>query len=169
MPTVADQMKEIAAGNGRAPQRAEQRSEQRLTLTDANSSRFDIPRHMIPDGMDYQWVSQTILGQPDPRQSVPAAMNHWTPVPMKKHPHLVGPAQAAATPEAAIIVDGLMLCERPSYLTDQRKEQERRAAATQVGDQMARLGQAPEGTLSDGGKRPAFVRSSYDRMVPEDS
>lgn len=168
MPSVAEQMKEIAAA-GRPPQRMEQRTDQRLTLTDSTASRFEIPASRIPDGMDYQWVSQTIFGQPDPRQSVPAAMNHWVPVPMRRHPELVGPALSTATPDAAIIIDGLMLCERPKYLTEERRNQERRAAASQVGEHMARLGQAPEGTLSDGGKRSAQVRSTFDRMVPEDS
>lgn len=168
---VTEAMAAIVNGEsaGRAPQRTEQRAEQRLTLTDNQTSRLDLPMHRRQEGMDYQWVTQSIWGQPDTRQSVNAAVNHWTPVPMRAAPELVGPAAAAATPEAAIVIDGLMLCQRPMYLTEQRRAQEARAANQQVGDQFARLGMAPDSTLSDGGKRNVNVSRSYDRMVPEDA
>lgn len=166
---VSDAMAAIVAGEQPLAGRMPQRAEQRLTLTDNTTERFNVPAHRRVEGMDYQWVTQTIWGQPDTRQSVNASINHWTPVPMRAVPELVGPTAAAATPEQAIIIDGLMLCQRPMYLSEQRREQDRRAAARQVGEQMARLNQAPSGTLSEGGKRNVNAARSYDRMVPEDA
>lgn len=46
---------------------------------------FDVPSHIIPKGMTYQWVAKTIMGEPHPsyKSMIEAG---WIAVPAHRHP-----------------------------------------------------------------------------------
>jgi hypothetical protein len=83
---------------------------------------------LIPDGMDYQWVTSEILSQPAQQVRASYEANGWEPVPAERHPGLF--MQRGATGE--INVGGLVLMERPLELTMEAREEERVAARTAV-------------------------------------
>lgn len=149
----------------RSEQRNEQRNEQRLIRPKEKADdRFAVTP---PPGMSYQWVAVTIMGQQDTRVAPRMFQYHWTPVPAKRHPELFG---ATAGDEAGII-DGLMLCERPTYLNDESRAEEQAAARQQMGDESRRAGKlAPaSGDPQDAQlRRPRMQRDYGDLAVPED-
>lgn len=148
-------------------QRSAQRGEQRLTRHPRSEDRFRIDPSMIPDGQSYEWKRMTLMGKEDHQHQVHLARNHWTPVPAGRHPALSGvPGMDHADANKAIIVDGLILMERPAYLTEEAYEEDQRNALGQVGTQLQRLGQSEPGTFE---RDTPVVNKTVERMaVPDD-
>lgn len=46
---------------------------------------FDVPSHIIPKGMTYQWVAKTIMGDPHPSYKAMIEAG-WIAVPAHRHP-----------------------------------------------------------------------------------
>lgn len=99
---------------------------------DDNPDRQHIPRDMIPEGMDLQWVTDTVLGQPFPEHRAKFEKRGWTPV----HPEdFDGRFNGMFTPKGAqgeIRMTGQVLMARPLYLSQRAKAQDKRAALEQV-------------------------------------
>lgn len=157
------------AAAGAKMQRTPQRDPQRLQRVRRSDDPFYVDHDKKPAGMEYQWVVVTIMGQPDTRQQIPMQQNHWTPVPMRRHSEIVGDIQAKETPEAAIIVNGQMLCERPSYLNEESRAEERKFARDQVRNQHDRLFNASAGAISDGDNRTGNMSRDHGAAVPDDA
>jgi hypothetical protein len=144
-------------------QRTAQRGEQRLTRHPRSENRFHIDPAMIPDGSSYEWKRLSVFDKEDRQHQVHLARNHWVPVPAGRHPELSGEAPDS---KKSIVIDGLILMERPSYLTDEAHEEDQRNAFDQVGTQMQRLQQTEPGTFER--DTPQVKRSVEPLVVPDD-
>ena len=152
------------------PQRAAQRTPQRLERPVSNGrfpDKFWYDETKRPAGQAYQWIPVTILGQDNRQHVIEMNRYHWQPVPADRHPEITGEGGGKT-----IVIGGQMLMERPQYLSDESREEERRAAENQVNSQMERLGQAPPGTMQrvDNTGRPAVnVNRTHERVqIPDD-
>lgn len=88
------------------------------------TDRLHVPKELIPVGMDYQWVTDSVLGQPDVQTRMNYEANGWEAVPASRHPGLFMPVGHTGE----INVGGLVLMERPIELTMEAREEERQAA-----------------------------------------
>ena len=130
----------------------------------------------IPDGMTYEWKRISNLGQEDRRHQVNLARNKWVPVPADRHPEIGGdpllPDQhnRPHPHEGSIVIDGLMLMERPIEITRMVQQDDLRLAKGQVRDQFERLKLVPDGTLSsESGERSVNLKRTRDLSIPEDA
>lgn len=87
----------------------------RLTRRRRSADPMYIDPRIIPPGMSYEWKVQSIFGAPRAGHWNNLRENHWKPVPAERHPEL------ATDGESIISRAGTVLCERPSYLTDEAK------------------------------------------------
>lgn len=124
---------------------------------------LDIPKHLIPDGMTYEWKRKSVFGQPDVDHMVDLQDNHWRPVPASRHPHLMPENEQAGSIERR----GLILMERPSYLTEEAREEDYMAARQEVLRQEGKMASAPPGTFTrQHGSAGVKTRHSYEATVP---
>lgn len=159
----------------KAPQRTEQREPQFKIYRDSGD-KFHVDPEMIPDGMSYEWKRLSTFGQEDRRHQVNLARNRWTPVPADRHPEIGGDPtlpdkDGRMHPHAGcIIMDGLILMERPAQITKIVQEDDTRRAKDQVGQQFQRLKLVPDGTMgNEKGERHVTVRRERDLSIPEDA
>lgn len=117
---------QVPGRTGRAPERSrervsERRDEKRLERPNmgrlSDDGRFAVDLDRKPRDMTYNWKRIQLFGQQDKRNQVMISQFHWTPVPHKDQPHILGHLET--DPNAPIVVDGLMLCQRPTYLCDE--------------------------------------------------
>lgn len=101
------------------------------------SSKFDFDRSKIPPGWSYEFKKASIYGQEDRQYHLSLLRNHWRPVPGSRHPELVG----SGAGDHPIIIEGLMLMERPEYLTEEAKREDFVKGQGQMEQQFARLDQ----------------------------
>lgn len=94
--------------------------------------RLRIEQSETPDGMDLQWVTDSVYGQSMSQHRSTFERKGWTPV----HPSdFDGRFDGKFTPRGAegeIIVDGLVLMARPMEITKKARLAERRQAIEQV-------------------------------------
>jgi hypothetical protein len=131
----------------RAPQRPPQRDLSVLYEEEDTGGPFQVDAATVPDGMSYEWRRVTYAGKEDVRHQARAHRRHWTPVPKKRHPEIVGREAAEKDPEGAIVVDGLMLMERPSVITKEAAGLRDERARERVRNQVKSLKLTPEGQL----------------------
>ena len=146
------------------PQRSAQRDLSFLREDDDAGGPFQIDRSAMPDGMSYEWSRVTYAGKEDVRQQARRQRHQWTPVPKKRHPEIVGREAAARDPEGAIIVDGLMLMERPAFITDEADDIRTVKARDRVRNQVKSLKLTPEGQLP---RVRAQAKKKYNIQVAE--
>jgi hypothetical protein len=96
-------------------------SEERAILDQLSTSPLHIPEHEIPDGMEYSWVRETVVGQYDEGNVTDKTRLGWRPVPADRHPSAASgahfPGMKPTTEQANIVrYRGLVLCERPAYI-----------------------------------------------------
>lgn len=152
-------------------QRTDQRAPQRLERPVSNGrfpDKFWYDETKRPPGQAYQWIPVTILGEQNRQHVIEMARYHWTPVPANRHPEITGNDDGGKS----IVIGGQMLVERPQYLNDESRAEERRAATSQVESQMVRMAAAPSGTLpriDSAGRSTVDVIRSHERVeVPAD-
>lgn len=91
----------------------------------------------VPEGMSYEWKRLEIYGKEDRAyQSKLRQFGRWSPVPADRHPrfNMAG--------EQAIVIDGMMLMERPTELSEERRRRDRVKSSSQFQDKMAAIGNA---------------------------
>lgn len=149
----------------RKPQREEQRAEVRLELPDEDTgSKFYIDPSKIPDGQSYQWQRVSTYGKDDRPEQVRSARFHWRPVPAKRHPELAGHAAG----DEAVVIDGLMLCERPAYLTEEAQKREVKKARALTANHFERLQLSSTGNkdkITDKARNKAEINTSL--VIPD--
>lgn len=150
-------MPAVAQNTQRTPQREKQRGRQPVT-----QDQFHVDH--VPAGMSYEWKRVTFGGKEDIKNQANAARNGFTPVPASRHPELVGARVAEEKGDSAIIVDGLMLMERPIELRREADAEEKANARSQVVDQATRLKLTPEGQMP---RKHVKASSKHDIPVPE--
>ncbi len=98
--------------------------------------KFYIDKRIIPDGMDYNWKRLSVYGKPDPHHMNALMDNHWSPVPEGRHPGLI------------VNQDGMVLMERPMYLTQDARREDLQIAYDQVQGVRKNLADTPDGTFT---------------------
>jgi hypothetical protein len=149
----------------RAPQREEIREEerpaegqrlQRLTRTNTEDrDKFYVSPKSIPHNTSYEWKREKTYGASDPFHQLSLRENHWRPVPASRHPELM-PEGTAAGP---ITRDGMILMERPSYLTKEAQQEYYNKAREQVTGRETALRKDPEGGF-EGGRSHQSARNN---------
>jgi hypothetical protein len=124
----------------REPIRAEARKV-RKRRGDVNPLYID-PK-MIPAGVTWEWKRLTLLGQRNPGYEVSLRENGWEPVDCKQVPEMMPPGW-----KGAVERDGLILMERPAYLTEEARQEDIAMARQNLAAQMGQNAQTPQGTLS---------------------
>lgn len=148
------------------PNRTEQRTRQRGRSRQAVSTdRFWVDPAKIPEDMSYEFKRHSYGGKEDPQHIALMLRNGFEPVPAKRHPELVGEKYAAENPEAAIIMDGQMLMERPKELREEADEEYKEVADTQVSDHVRRLKLTPDGQHE---RRVQSVSKKHDIRVRDE-
>jgi hypothetical protein len=122
-----------------------------------NIDRFYVPKEAIPEGWDYEWKAQNIMGQENTAHMMSMSENGWTPVPASRHPGLFMPQGY----EGPILRDNMILMERPIELTEEARAEDVAAANALMNHQRQQLGQRlPSGFSGDhAGVRPRVNRS----------
>jgi hypothetical protein len=122
--------------------------------------RLHIPRDMIPEGMDLQWVTDTVLGQPQPQHRAGFEKRGWTPVHQEDFDGRFNGLWMPRGAEGEIKNEGLVLMARPFELSKKAKMRDRRLANEQVQIKEAALrgGDIPGITLD--AQHPDAVRSN---------
>jgi hypothetical protein len=93
--------------------------------------RFHIPRDQFPEGMDLQWVTETVFGQ-NMQRLTKFEKGGWTPV---HSTDFDGRFDGIWTPKGSdeyIKEGGVVLCARPIEISLERKRQEKNAAIQQI-------------------------------------
>lgn len=95
-----------------------------------------------PPGWTYEWKTHTVFNKSFPHYTNQLLRSGWAPVPASRHRELLFPEYT----DESIILDGLMLMERPRELTERRRMRERIKATEQVRNSELKLSDAPPGT-----------------------
>lgn len=110
---------------------------QRLQRTRKRTDdKFFIDQRIIPAGMDYNWKRESVYGKPDTFHMNEMMENHWTPVPVSRHPGLI------------VKQDGMVLMERPLYLSEEARREDKMKAQEQVTGVRQSLTGTPDGTFT---------------------
>lgn len=113
--------------------RDEPERRQRLRKGIANTSPTHIPREMIPEGVDLQWVTDTVYGQPDVQGRQSFEINGWKPVTPDMWGGLFDGMFTKKGHKGEINVMGSVLMERPMELTmEARAEEAQQAVSARV-------------------------------------
>lgn len=88
----------------------------------SDDGRFAVDLDRKPRDVTYNWKRMQLFGQNDKRNQVLISQFHWAPVPHKDQPHILGHLETDEN--APIIIDGLMLCQRPTYLCDDAEREQ---------------------------------------------
>ena len=133
-----------------------------------------IPRHMIPEGMDMRWVTDSVFGQPFAEWRGQAERAGWTPV----HPEdFDGQFDGMYAPKGAkgeCRVEGQVLMARPMELSTKARRRDRRAALEQVSikEQALTGGNIEKVSLDtqhESALRSNKISRSYERIaIPQD-
>lgn len=107
-----------------------------------------------PPGWTYEWKTHTVFGKNFPHYTTQLLRSGWAPVPANRHRELLFPEYV----DESIIIDGLILMERPKELTDRRRLRERNKATDQVRNSEAKLVEAPAGTAPRDAHRKTHPR-----------
>lgn len=131
--------------------------------------KFDIPDEVIKRfaeaGWSIEWKRHSVFNQEDPSYQVALAENQWQPVTTDEIKGLM-----PAGHSGAIIRDGLMVMKRPSYLTQEAREEDSAAARNLIRAKEEQLGQTPSGTMTRDhpAARPSVGKSFEPIVVPTD-
>lgn len=148
----------------RAARRAAELQEHGYVGNEGND-KFYIDPKMIPDGWSYEYRMFTVLGKEDPSYQVQLRNAGWDPVPVSRHPELMPIGYTGAT----ILLDGMMLMERPLVITQEQKRRDQKNARDQVLAKEQQLtGAAPPGEFerSNKGDRLTSIKKSREATIP---
>lgn len=109
------------------------------TRKGAGVDRLHIPQHLIPDGIDLQWVTNAVLGAPAPQIRMAYEVNAWEPVLPDMFDGRFDGMFMKRGHKGEIEVDGLVLMWRPMELTLEARAEERQAARQAVQIQTGKL------------------------------
>lgn len=90
--------------------------------------RLHIPRDMFPEGIDFQWVADSVLGQPATHERMAYEVNAWEPVLPDMFDGRFDGVFMPKGHKGEINVGGLVLMWRPLELTLEARAEENAAA-----------------------------------------
>lgn len=81
---------------------------------------LSIPTHLIPEGVVYRYIRESILGEPDDSRMIEMGQQGWEPVPAERHPELCAKDMLGRMGHMRgfIYRRGLILCERKKVYDD---------------------------------------------------
>lgn len=164
VPARPDASQATSDSLSRAARRAAELREHGYIDVEGND-KFHIDPRMIPDGWSYEYKKFTVLGKEDPSYQVQLRNAGWEPVPASRHPELMPLGYDGGT----ILVEGMMLMERPLEITQERKRQDQKNARDQVRAKEQQLtGAAPPGEFerSNKGDRLTSIKRSREATIP---
>lgn len=124
-----------------------------------SEDKYFVDQKIVPRGVSYEWKRMSCYGQPDPDHINNLQDNHWTPVPQDRHPNLV------------VKKDGMILMERPAYLTDEARQEDYDLAIGQVQSVRQNVSDTPQGQFDrnhPSARRATKVSSDYNLAIPGD-
>jgi hypothetical protein len=162
--------KKIKTEELREPMREALRDDKEFVYRpDEEDDRLRVPKELIPDGMEYLWVTGSIYGQPQPQRLARFQKQGWVPVMAERHDGLFMPKGYKGYIEA----DGLILHERSKKISDMARMYEAKKARMQIRTKEAQLlGGGIDGVSLDS-QHPSAIRSnriskSYEKIdIPE--
>lgn len=118
----------------------------------SNASPYDIPRHLWPQGMIYEWKRASVYGQEDKANILALERNGWRKLPADRHP------------DRSCELDGLVLMECPEQFVKASQDYERSIARQELKGKEAPLN-LPGGfdDRADNARKVQFTR----RGAPE--
>lgn len=121
--------------------------------------KYFVPPAEIPDSWTYEWKTYTVVGKENPQYMTQLQRNAWSPVPAKRHPQLM---PRGCDPESAILIDGMMLMQRPKAITDYQKARDKAEADAPIKNIRDKLTGAPPSHFPRGvGGAPAAVNTAF--------
>lgn len=133
---------------------------------DQGTDKFYIDPRIIPDGWSYEYKTFEVLGKQNPAYQTSLAHRGWEPVPRSRHPQLM----PENFPGDTILVEGMMLMERPKEITDEVIAADKKRARGQVRAKEEQLGAAPPGTFErdNKGNQMSSVKKSFESIpIPD--
>lgn len=113
-----------------------------------SSDPLDIPKHLIPAGMIYEWKTKFVYGQEsDHHMAYLQDAGAWSPVPADRPGHERLGTKHSREKRGEIGWFGLVLMERPVKLDNEARAEEYAAARGIREIQMQKLGLTPRGQL----------------------
>lgn len=94
--------------------------------------RFRIDPSILPEGMSFQWVTDSVYGQPQPQHRADFEKKGWTPVHQTDFDGQFNGMFMPRDRDGEILMDGMVLMARPQELTDKARRKDRRKAMEQV-------------------------------------
>lgn len=119
-----------------------------------------------PPGWSYNWKAASVYGKENPQYISGVQRGGWSPVPASRHRDLIYPEYRGET----IIVDGLLLMERPRELTTKVQMREKKLAelAVRVKEEQAKGAPLSEGTVREHELLPNRIHSETRRLTLND-
>lgn len=101
------------------------RSDERPPRRTRYQGRTYVNPEVIPKGMTYSWIAESVLNEPQADNVTMKLVNGWSPVPASRHPEMVAPPLPGYEGSEATVIrrGGLLLVERPTkdVVADQRE------------------------------------------------
>lgn len=104
-----------------------------------------------PPGWVYEWKTHSVWNKEYPQYVSSLQRSGWSPVSASEHRELLYPEYEGEN----IIIDGMILMEKPKELVDQVRQREYNRAIEVVRNSERKLAEAPSGT----GPRTAFAET----------
>jgi hypothetical protein len=105
-----------------------------------------------PPGWNYEWKTFSVWNKEYPQYVSGLQRTGWSPVQAHRHRELLYPGYEAEN----IVIDGMILMERPKELTERVRKREHNRAVEIVRNSERKLADAPSGTAP----RTAFAETS---------
>ena len=105
--------------------RAEMRAaELRPSMNMLPVSKLHIDASVVPFGWEYKWVRVSCMSIPDYQNENESLSSGYTPVPADRHPELARrfSNKGQSNTEGFIVKEGLMLCEIPKSINDEKRQ-----------------------------------------------
>jgi len=115
---------------------------------------FAIPPGYEPDGWQYEWKSESVLGLENAAYMVQLRRKGWEEVPRSRHPDMM----PLSSKDAAIRRKGMLLMERPREINDEARSFELKKARMQVRQKEQQLNSAPDGQFGRDNKGESLAK-----------
>jgi hypothetical protein len=137
-----------------------------------NPDKLHIPPSMVPEGMSFQWVTESVLGQPFAQHRAGFEKKGWTPVHQDDFDGQLDGMFMPKGAEGEIKMTGMVLMARPSEMTERAKRADKRAAMEQVQIKEQAWRHGDIGTTLDSRDQSAVgfnhIRKSVEKLVAPD-
>jgi hypothetical protein len=118
-----------------------------------------------PDGWSYEWKMKSVMGWEDPSHYNRITIGGWEPVESFRHPEMMPKGYVGS-----IEREGMVLCERPLEITEERKHRDYLNARQQVKIKQGQLDPKGKGGLisREDAQIAPKIKSSYEPMpIPD--